>query len=29
VNNEADYQQLLERIKSTNNGRHYFNPTSL
>jgi len=27
VNNEADYQQLLERIETTSNGRHYFNPT--
>jgi len=27
INNEADYQQLLERIETTNNGRHYFNPT--
>ena len=27
VNNDADYQQLLERIETTTNGRHYFNPT--
>jgi len=27
VNNEQDYQQLLDRIETTNNGRHYFNPT--
>lgn len=27
VNNEQDYQQLLERIENTSNGRHYFNPT--
>ena len=27
VNNEEDYQQLLERIATTNSGRHYFNPT--
>jgi len=27
VNNEKDYQQLLERIETTTNGRHYFNPT--
>jgi len=27
VNNEQHYQQLLERIESTNSGRHYFNPT--
>ena len=27
INNDADYQQLLERIETTNNGRHYFNPT--
>lgn len=26
VNNEQDYQQLLERIETTSNGRHYFNP---
>ncbi len=29
VNNNADYQQLLERIESTTNGRHYFNPTRI
>lgn len=29
VNNEADYQQLLERIISTNNGRYYFNPAKI
>lgn len=27
VNNEHDYQQLLERIEMTTSGRHYFNPT--
>lgn len=27
VNNEQDYQQLLERIETTTSGRHYFNPT--
>lgn len=27
VNNEAHYQQLLQRIEETNNGRNYFNPT--
>ncbi len=27
VNNEADYQQLLERIETTTSGRHYFNPS--
>lgn len=27
VNNQADYQQLLERIELTTSGRHYFNPT--
>ena len=26
-NNENDYQQLLERLKSVNSGRHYYNPT--
>ncbi len=26
ANNESDYQQLLERIKSTKSGRHYYNP---
>lgn len=26
VNNEKDYQQLLERLKTTTSGRHYFNP---
>ena len=29
VNNEQDYQQLLERIETTTNGRHYFNPTRM
>lgn len=29
VNNEQDYQQLLERIETTTNGRHYFNPTQM
>lgn len=28
VNNEHDYQQLLNRIESTTSGRHYFNPTT-
>lgn len=27
ANNEEDYQQLLERLKTTTSGRHYFNPT--
>jgi len=27
VNNEQDYQQLLERIETTSSGRHYFNPS--
>ena len=27
INNEADYQQLLERIETTTSGRHYFNPS--
>jgi len=26
ANNEKDYQQLLERLKSINSGRHYYNP---
>ncbi|MCL6417112.1 deoxynucleoside kinase [Aestuariirhabdus sp. Z084] len=26
VNNEADYQQLLQQIHSIGSGRHYFNP---
>ncbi|WMS89171.1 deoxynucleoside kinase [Pleionea litopenaei] len=26
VENQHDYQQLLERIQETNSGRHYFNP---
>lgn len=29
VNNEQHYQQLLDQIESTTNGRHYFNPTIL
>lgn len=29
VNNEQHYQQLLERIETATNGRHYFNPTIL
>jgi deoxyadenosine/deoxycytidine kinase len=29
VNNEADYQLLLEQINKTRSGRHYFNPTQL
>jgi deoxyguanosine kinase len=29
VDNEADYQQLLERIGKIRSGRHYFNPASL
>ena len=27
VNNEQDYKQLLDRIETTSNGRHYFNPS--
>lgn len=27
VNNEQDYQQLLDRIEKIGGGRHYFNPT--
>ncbi|MCW8853461.1 MAG: deoxynucleoside kinase [Gammaproteobacteria bacterium] len=26
--NESDFQQLLERVKSIRNGRHYFNPAT-
>jgi deoxyadenosine/deoxycytidine kinase len=26
VNSEADYQNLLEQIKVTTSGRHYYNP---
>ncbi len=26
ANNENDYQQLLERLKSISSGRHYYNP---
>jgi deoxyadenosine/deoxycytidine kinase len=26
ANNEKDYQQLLQRLKSINSGRHYYNP---
>jgi len=26
VNNEKDYQQLLERLKTIRSGRHYYNP---
>ena len=29
INNQADYQQLLDRIEHTSSGRHYFNPGSL
>lgn len=29
VNNEHDYQNLLERIAETTSGRHYFNPAPL
>jgi len=29
VNNESDYQMLLEQIKKTTSGRHYFNPAPL
>jgi deoxyguanosine kinase len=29
VNNEADYQLLLEQIHKTRSGRHYFNPAPL
>jgi len=28
VNNDQDYQLLLERLKQTTSGRHYFNPGS-
>jgi len=27
ANNENDYQQLLERLKSVRSGRHYYNPS--
>jgi len=29
INDEADYQQLLNRIETTTSGRHYFNPKVL
>lgn len=29
VNNEADYQLLLEQMGKIKNGRHYFNPTPM
>lgn len=29
ANNEADYNQLLDRIRKVRSGRHYFNPTPL
>ncbi len=29
VNNEADYQLLLDQINKTQSGRHYFNPAPL
>jgi deoxyadenosine/deoxycytidine kinase len=29
ANNDADYQRLLERIKSVRSGRHYYNPHPL
>ena len=29
VNNESDYQLLLEQIHKTRSGRHYFNPAPL
>ena len=29
VNNQADYQLLLEQIHKTDSGRHYFNPAPL
>lgn len=29
VNNESDYQLLLEQINKTRSGRHYFNPAPL
>jgi len=29
IDNQADYQQLLEKIKSTTHGRHYFNPAPI
>ena len=28
VNNEQDYRRLVERLKKTTSGRHYFNPGS-
>jgi hypothetical protein len=28
VNNDQDYQFLLERLGKTTSGRHYFNPGS-
>jgi len=27
VDNEEDYQALVEQVQSTRSGRHYFNPT--
>ncbi|MDE2089579.1 MAG: deoxynucleoside kinase [Gammaproteobacteria bacterium] len=29
VNNDADYELLLERIRATRSGRHYFNPVPI
>lgn len=29
VNNESDYQMLLEQVKKTRSGRHYFNPAPI
>ncbi len=29
ASNEADYRMLLEQVKKTRRGRHYFNPTPL
>jgi len=29
VNNESDYNLLLEQIRKVNSGRHYFNPASV
>ena len=28
INNEADYEQLLQQIESTTGGRHFYNPVS-
>jgi deoxyadenosine/deoxycytidine kinase len=29
VDDEADYMQLLERVRAVRSGRHYFNPSPL